>query len=117
MAAALGGPVFSWKEDFSVPLLTLHPPAFPEQVELNPVAQREEEQRQIWAQIHLPGTTLLLRESVGCQCSDGLSNCSSAWCLLIKSSTENKIHERVLITGENNCEVLQNINQWLNAFN
>lgn len=84
MAAALGGPVFSWKEDFSIPLLTLHPPAFPEQVEMNPVAQREEEQRQIWVQIHLPGTTLLLRESVGYLCSNGLSNCSSAWVLVNK---------------------------------
>lgn len=64
--------------------------------------------------MYLPGTPLLLRESVGYQCSNGLSNCSSAWVLVNK---ENKIHERDLITVENNCEVLQNINQWLNAFN
>lgn len=36
---------------------------------------------------------LLLRESVGYQCSNGLSNCSSAWVLVNK---ENKIHERDL---------------------
>lgn len=32
-------------------------------------------------------------------------------------STGNEILRGDLITGEDNCEVLQNINQWLNASN
>lgn len=45
-------------------------------------------------------------------CARELGDCTSTWVLANKEcSMGNKILGGDLITGENNCEVLQNINQ------